>query len=155
MDPGVSLCEHLRSLALGELSIDPADVLDWSDGPVTAVARCGACTGAALLEMLDWSRSRRVRIFALSALPAGALALYRRNVERGSCDAGRVQRETEALFAAAGPVERLVALDVDGNRVVRAVERAPGLRLPDEGDWRRRLPRADDGSWFAALGLAK
>jgi hypothetical protein len=154
MDPDVSLCEHLRSPTLGELPIDPADVLDWSDGPVTAVARCRVCAGAGLLEMLDWSRSRRVRIFALSALPADAFVLYRRNVERGSCDATRARREAEALFSAAGPVERVVALDVDANLVVRAAARPADLRVPD-GAWEERLPREDDGSWFERLGLEK
>jgi hypothetical protein len=154
MDPGVSLCEHLRSPTLGELPIDPADVLDWSDGPVTAVARCRACGGAALLEMLDWSRSRRVRIFALSALAADAFGLYRRNLERGSCDATRARREAEALLSAAGPVERLVALDLDESRIVRGVARPADLRVPD-GAWEERLPRPDDASWFERLGLEK
>ena len=113
MNPAVALCPHLRADDLAHLSIDPAGMLEWWDGPVTAVARCDRCDGRGVLELLDWSRSHRVRIFALAAIEPAAVALFLRNRERGSCDLARADREVEALFASAGAVERVIAVDVE------------------------------------------
>jgi hypothetical protein len=154
MNPSVALCPHLRADELAQLTIDPAGVLDWWDGPVTAVARCDHGDGHALLELLDWSRSHRVRVFALAAIDAAAVALFLRNRARGSCDLSRADREVEALFASAGAVERVVALDVDGNAVLATIARPPGLFLP-AAPWRERLLPETDATWFTALGIDK
>lgn len=135
------------------LSCEPDDVLEWHDGPVVAVARCRDCAGRALLELLDWSRSRRVRVFTLAALEADAVALFQRNRARGSCDLGRAERELEALLFSAGPVERVVALDVESHAVVATAPRAD-LRLPG-GPWHERVLTEDEPLWFARLGLSK
>ncbi len=154
MNPEVELCEHLRSVDLAELAIEADDVLDWYDGPITAIARCARCQRLGVLDMLDWSRSHRIRVFALAGLEPQPLAVYRRNVEKGSCDLGRLDGETAALCSCAGPVERLIALDVQTNTVVAAVPRPTGLGLPD-APWRERLLAEEDSSWFDRLGLGK
>ena len=154
MNPAVTLCPHLRADDLAHVAIDPASVLDWFDGPVTAVARCERCDGLGLLELLDWSRSHRVRIFALAAIEPAAVALFLRNRERGSCDLSRADREVEALFASAGAVERVVALDVDRNTVMATAPPPDGLFLP-AAPWRERLLPETDATWFARLGLEK
>ena len=154
MNPAVALCPHLRADDLAQLSIDPARVLEWWGGPVSAVARCDRCDGHGLLEMIDWSRSQRVRIYALAAIEAAAVALFLRNRERGSCDLSRADREVEALFASAGAVERVVALDVDRNVVLATAPRPEGLFLP-AAPWRERLLPEADATWFARLGIEK
>ncbi|HTO53170.1 MAG TPA: hypothetical protein VMR50_07265 [Myxococcota bacterium] len=154
MNPEVQLCEHLRARDPASLRIEPDDIFDWSDGPVTAIARCARCPQLGVLELLDWSRSRRVRIFALSGLEPEPLALYRRDVTRGSCDPARLAQETAALFAAAGPVERIVAIELERNAVLGSVVPAPDFRFPP-APWPQRQPGRDDDSWFAELGLDK
>ena len=154
MNPAVALCPHLRADDLAHLSIDPAGMLEWWDGPVTAVARCDRCDGCGLLELLDWSRSQRVRIFALAAIEPAAVALFLRNRERGSCDLSRADREVEALFASAGAVERVIAVDVERNAVLATAPPPAGLFLP-AAPWRERLLPEADASWFARLGIDK
>ncbi len=154
MNTAVALCAHLRADDLAQLSIDAGDVLDWWDGPITAIARCPRCDGLALLEMLDWSRSHRVRIHALAGIEGEAVALFQRNRKRGSCDLSRADREVEALFASAGAIERMIALDVEANAVLATAPRPSGLFLPSL-PWRERLLREDDTSWFRRLGLDK
>jgi hypothetical protein len=154
MKPDVRLCAHLSTVKPSSLRIDPADIVDWEDGPVTAIASCAECSQLAVLEMLDWSRSHRVRIFAVSGLEARSLATYRRNTDRGSCDPRRLEQETAALFASAGPVERIAAIDSEGDAVLGTATPRPEFCLPPS-PWRERLPRAEDDSWFAELGLEK
>lgn len=154
MNPALSVCLHLASPALAALRIEPDDVLDWDDGPVVAVARCAVCDGAVLLDLLDWSATRRVRVYAIAGIDAKAVALHRRNRERGSCDLGRAARESEALLFSAGPVERLVALDVETRAVLASAPRPAALRLPG-APWRERIPATDDVTWFSLLGLDK
>ena len=154
MNPGLSLCEHLRSLELSALRIDSADVLEWYDGPVVAVVRCPHCASAGLIAMLDWSASHTVRVFGLAAFEPEVLAVFLRNTRRGSCDASRLERETDALLSSAGPAERLVALDVRTNEV-RAVAPYPYQGgLPTERWDERHLP-AEDDRWFQLAGLSK
>lgn len=121
---------------------------------LTAIAQCARCDGLGLLELLDWSRSRRVRIYALAGIERAAVALFERNRERGSCDLSRADREVEALFWSAGAVERVLALDVEGNAVLAAASRPSGLSLPS-APWRERLLEEADASWFMRLGLEK
>lgn len=154
MNPAIALCPHLRADDLAQLAIDATGVLEWFDGPITAVARCIHGDGHALLELLDWSRSHRVRIFAMAAIEPDAVALFLRNRARGSCDLSRADREVEALFASAGAVERVVALDVDHNAVLATIARPDGLFLP-AAPWRDRLPPEADASWFTSLGIDK
>ncbi len=154
MNAGVALCPHLRAEDLAFVSIDPDGVLEWWAGPVTAVGRCVRCDGLGLLELLDWSRSQRVRIYALAAIEPAAVALFLRNRERGSCDVSRADREVEALFASAGAVERVIALDVDRSAVLATAPRPEGLFLP-VAPWRERLLPEADASWFRALGIEK
>lgn len=154
MNPAVALCAHMRAGDLAQLSIEAADVLEWFDGPITAIAQCPHCDALGLLELLDWSRSHRVRIYALAAIDPAAVALFHRNRERGSCDLARADREVEALFATTGAVERVIALDVEGNTVLATAPRPAGLFLP-AAPWRERLLPNADAAWFRELGLEK
>jgi len=154
MNPALSLCTHLAASPLGRFEVAPADMVEWLDGPIVAVVRCDHCAAVALAVLLDWSRSRRVRIFGLAALPADALALYRRNLERGSCDLARSSLEQQALFAATGPVQRLLVLDVASGEVVETREISDGKGLPDAA-WDTRIPSTDDEAWFARVGRSK
>jgi hypothetical protein len=95
-----------------------------------------------------------VRVFALAGIERAAVALFHRNRERGSCDPSRADRELETLFASAGAVERVIAVDVEGNAVLATEPRPAGLFLP-AAPWRERLLQQADASWFTALGLEK
>jgi len=123
VNPDVALCPHLASLELAALPIAPADILEWRDAPVLAIARCGECPQLGLLELVEWDRRRGVRTYTLAGLDPEPLATYLRDLARGSCDPSRLAKEGESLLAAAGPVERIVSLAADDGAVLR-VERA-------------------------------
>jgi hypothetical protein len=156
MRPAPSLCPHLDALAPGDapFTIAPEEILDFWQGPVEAVARCGSCGACAWLELLDAEPVGGIRIFALAPIREADVALYLRDRARGSCDVGRSRAELEALAAAAGPVAWLVALAPEERRMVAAVRVGPDLVLP-RGAWPGRMPAPEDGCWFARLGLTK
>jgi len=129
--PDTRLCAHLAALAPAQLPIDPADILDWYDGPISAVVRCTRCGGAGILELIDCDQAAGTRGFTLAGLEPEAFAVYRRNVDRGSCDPARLARETAALYACAGPVERLVTLRASDGAVLQAGPAPAGFHLPD------------------------
>jgi hypothetical protein len=151
----LSLCAHFARIAAGEAAPELVHAFLWQDGPVDAIARCRACGAHALLRLLDWAPPTfSLRVYALAALREEDGALLLRNLARGSCQVGRASAELDALVAAAGANERLVALDLARERV------AAGAPLPrgESGEpaaFPARLPRADDAHWFAALGLEK
>jgi predicted aminopeptidase len=150
VNPAISLCAHLAGDALAALPVAPDDALEWHDGPIVAVVRCPACGRAGLIELLDWAAGGRTRIYALAGIDPAAVALYQRNVARGSCDLARRQREAEALIASAGRPERLVARDTDG-AVVRSVAWPADLTMP-AGTWQERVQRGD-AAWRERVGL--
>jgi hypothetical protein len=155
MRPELALCSHLSELRAGAEAPQLAHALLWQDGPIDAVVRCARCGAHALLRMLDWAPPRfDRRVYSLAALRAEDSALYLRNLERGSCQVGRASAELDALVAAAGPSERLVALDVDRERVVASAALPAGARGEPEA-FPARLPSGPDERWFAALGLEK
>ncbi len=127
MKPGVSLCKHLRAPELAALPIDPDDVLDWQDGPVTAFAICAECGEPALLERVEGERGGRVWVYAVAGIERESLGVYRRDVMRGSCDPSRLERETEALLSSAGPVERLLTVDLETHAVLGSAAPPAGL----------------------------
>jgi hypothetical protein len=152
---GPALCAHLSGLAPGDAAPEVAHAFAWQDGPVDAIARCRACGAPALLRLLDWAPPDfRLRVYALAALRAEDAALLLRDLARGSCQVSRAQAEVEALVHAAGPNERLVALDVARARVTASAPLPPGA-TGEPAAFPARLPRADDSRWFDALGLAK
>lgn len=154
MNPRVCSCAHLRAPDLAELIIEPAGIFVWHNGPIMAIAECPQCDGIGLLDMVDWDSHGRVRIYALSGLEREPLATYQRNTAKGSCDVARFQVETEALLSLAGPVERLIAVDVDAHRVLASVAPPAGFCVPS-GAWQERLPSPDERQWFAILGIEK
>jgi hypothetical protein len=123
VNPEVALCSHLASLELAPISIAPADILEWRDAPVLAIARCARCERLGLLELVEWDRRAGVRTYTLAGLDPKPLATYLRDLARGSCDPSRLAKEGESLLAAAGPVERIVSLAADDGAVLR-IERA-------------------------------
>jgi hypothetical protein len=155
VDPDVSLCSHLGSLEAGAaaFTIAPAEIVEWYDGPVEAIVHCRVCGAPAWLELLDWSRDRAVRVFALAGLREADAVLYLGNAKKGSCDPKRGRAELEALAAAAGRFERLFAWHAREERVLAAAP-LPRRRLPS-GAFTGRIPALDDASWFACLGLDK
>lgn len=152
MNPERSLCPHLASPALSAVRLCADDVLEAFDGPAVACARCPACGAAALLVMVAWRPGDRVRICSLAGIDPADVAVYRRNVARGSCDLARFEQETAALHACAEPVERLVALDLDTGRVLASVARPADWRAPAE-DWDARCVADGAGGWYARLGV--
>jgi hypothetical protein len=122
MNADVALCAHLASLELAALPIAPADILEWRDAPVVAIARCRECPQLGLLELVEWDRRRGVRTYTLAGLDPQPLAIYLRDLARGSCDPSRLAKEGESLIAAAGPIERLISLAADDGSVLRVEE---------------------------------
>jgi len=155
MNPELSICAHLSELRAGDAVPPVAHALLWQAGAVDAVVRCPRCGAHALLRLLDWAPPRfALRVYSLAALRAEDSALLLRNLERGSCQVARTEAELGALVAAAGPSERLVALDVARDRVVASAPLPEGARGEPEA-FPARLPRREDARWFAALGLEK
>lgn len=154
MDPRRRLCTHLSSPLLPRLARQADDVLDWEAGATVAVVRCPDCDACGLLELLDWTPDGRVRVFALCALGADEVALFQRDVQRGSCDPARMTLEQQALFASAGPAERVIALDAHGEALLANAAWPDGTPQPN-APWRERLPAHADTRWFEHLGLEK
>lgn len=154
MNAALALCPHFASPGFRSLAIEPDDVLTWFDGPVDGVVRCGSCGAAALVVLLDWSRSTSERVFALASLDPAAFDLFRRNRERGSCDAGRLAAEVQALWSSAGPAELLIGVDVGSGAVWANVPDPDASGLPTEA-FPDRLPPAHDAHWFERVGRAK
>ncbi|HEM46531.1 MAG TPA: hypothetical protein ENO23_05735 [Alphaproteobacteria bacterium] len=152
MNPARELCPHLASETLPALPLAPDDVLEAWDGPAVACARCAVCAEGVLLVMVAWRPGDRVRVFSLAGIDPADVAVYRRNVARGSCDLARFEQETAALHACAGPVERLVALDVDTGRVLASAPRPADWRAPAE-DWDARCVADGAGGWYVRLGV--
>ena len=155
MNPELALCAHFSALAAGDVSPEIAHAFLFQNGPIDAVVRCRDCGAHALLRLLDWAPpGYALRVYALAALRAEDTALFLRNLERGSCQVARASAELAALIAAAGPNERIAALDVAHERVVAAAVQPHGA-IREPGDFPARLPRAQDARWFAALGIEK
>jgi len=155
MNAELALCPHSAALRAGDAAPPIAHALLWQDGAVDAVVRCARCGEHALLRLLDWAPPGfTLRVYSLAALRAADSALFLRNLERGSCQVGRASAELDALVAAAGPSERLIALDVARDRVVASGPLPVGAS-GEPAAFPARLPRAEDAGWFAALGLEK
>lgn len=155
MNPALSLCPHLAAPRAGDALPELAHAFLWQDGAIDAVWRCRACGAHALARLVDWAPpSFARRVYALAALAEADVALFLRDIARGSCDVRRASAELDALCAAAGPTDALVALDVATERVVAAGAPPLGARR-EPGPWPARLPAASDTTWFAALGLEK
>ena len=123
MNPDVALCSHLASLELATLPIASADILEWRDAPVVAIARCARCECLGLLELVEWDRRAGVRTYSLAGLDLELLATYLRDLAHGSCDPTRLAKEGESLLAATGPVECIVSLAADDGALLQ-IERA-------------------------------
>jgi hypothetical protein len=145
----------LAAPRLGDAAPELAHAFEFQNGAIDAIWRCRGCGAHALARLLDWAPPRFARrVYALAALAERDVALYLRDLARGSCDVRRAGAELDALCAAAGPTQALVALDVAAERVVAAAG-APAGTVLEPGPWPARLPAAADGRWFAALGLEK
>jgi len=155
MNPELRLCEHLAQLRSEAFQPEIAHAFLFQDGPVDAIVRCDACEAHALLRLADWAPpDYAVRVYTLAPLRAEDGALFLRNLARGSCQVARAAAELDALVAAAGSVQLLLAIDVRRERVL-AAGRPPSALARAPGAFPERLPRADDATWFDALGLDK
>jgi hypothetical protein len=150
-----ALCAHLAALAPGAAMPETAHAFSFQSGAIDGVVRCRACGAQALLRMLDWAPPAfTTRIYSLAALREADVALYLRNLARGSCQVSRASAELDALIASAAACERLVALDVASERVLASAPLPRGVS-GEPAPFPARLPHASDTRWFAALGLAK
>src|SRR5262245_22381649 len=141
----MTLCEHFKPGA-SERPFEIAHAWVWQDGPVDAIARCRTCGAHTLLRLVDWSPPQgRVRVYVAAAVDPDAVALYLRDVARGSCDIRRAGAELDALWASAGPNE-LLAYDVSSERLI-ARGGAPVGRAVSSLDWPARLPARDEATW--------
>ena len=155
MNPDLRLCEHFAHLRAHAFQPDLAHTFLFQNGVIDAIVKCEECGAHALMQMIDWAPPEfALRVYGLSALSADDSALYLRNVARGSCQVARASAETEALVAAAGPVERIFAVDTRREKVISSGRPTPELALV-AGSFPERLPPAQDVRWFEFLGLDK
>ena len=147
MRDDLALCPHLAALAPGPAPFTLAadEIFAFSDGPALAVVRCAACGACGWLESVAADPRRGLRVFVLAAIREADVALYLRDVARGSCDVGRARAELEALAASAGPGERLLALDTGELRLVAVAPLEPGV-TPSAGDAFARLGLSRSGA---------
>jgi hypothetical protein len=154
MRADVALCAHLQE-PVPPLRIEPDEILLYDEGPVEGIVRCRRCAAPGWIELIDQGHDRAIRVFALAGLRAADVAVYLRNIQKGSCDLARRGAEAEALAASAGPFERLVAWSVPEARPLAAATLPEAPALPG-GAWRERLRAAAmDDTWFERLGLEK
>src|SRR5262245_25678251 len=120
-----ALCSHLAGATPGPapFTLAPGEILEWRDAPARAVVRCAVCGACGWLELVE-RNARGLDVFALAGLRAEDVALYLRNLARGSCDVGRARAELEALEASRGPFERRLVLNPDATELI-AVEVQP------------------------------
>ena len=132
-------CSHLRP---GTWPLHWDLVLDDQLGPTDGLASCRACGTVYLLEMLDWRGSERLMRMAIleRRLATGLL----RDLDRGSCDAGRATAELDHVRSLARAVPGLLLIDTRTPEVVALVP-LPADRPVPTGSW-RDLPC--DGSWI-------
>jgi hypothetical protein len=150
-----ALCAHLASLRPGAAMPELAHAFLFQNGAIDALMRCSACGAHALLRMLDWAPPAFTRrVYSLAALRDADVALYLRDLARGSCQVSRASAELDALVASAGACERLIALDVASERVIASARLPRGLS-GEPASFPERLPHTSDVRWFAALGLDK
>jgi ribosomal protein S18 acetylase RimI-like enzyme len=155
MNPELRLCEHLMRLRPRAFQPEVVHAFVFQDGVVDAVVKCDVCDAHALMRMTDWAPPDfTLRTYALSALRQEDVALYLRNLERGSCQLSRASAELAALVAAAGPVQQIFAVDTRRERIL-AAGRPPSELAREPGPFPDRLPRGEDAIWFETLGLDK
>jgi hypothetical protein len=134
-----NVCTHLRS---GTWPLTIRLVLDDHLGPTDYVASCTICGRTYLLEMLDWRDP--ARLLRLAVLPADHAARLIRDLERGSCDAGRAGAEIEHARSTATVLPWLLLVDIRGPRIEALVPTPHGRRVPG-APWREL---ACDGAWM-------
>lgn len=155
MNPELRLCEHLAQLRPRAFLPETVHAFWFQDGAVDAIVRCDVCDAHALLRLADWAPpDYTLRVYTLAPLRRDDCALFLRDLARGSCQVARAAAELDALVAAAGPVQLLLAADTHDERILAAGRPSSAL-AGAPGSFPERLPRDDDDRWFAALGLDK
>lgn len=132
-------CAHLRP---GTWPLHWDLVLDDQLGPTDGLASCQACGTVYLLEMLDWRGPERLMRMAVleRRLATGLL----RDLDRGSCDAGRATAELNHVRGLALSVPELLLIDASAPGIVARVP-VPADRPVPTGSWR---DLACDGCWI-------
>jgi ribosomal protein S18 acetylase RimI-like enzyme len=155
VNPELKLCPHFSRLSAYDFQPDSVHTFLHQDGVIDAIVQCGECRAYALMRMLDWAPPEyALRVYGLSALGSEDCAIYLRNVARGSCQVSRASAELEALVAAAGPMQELLAVDTRREKVISSGRPTPELAR-EPGPFPERLPAQDDARWFEHLGLDK
>lgn len=130
-------CTHLRP---GTWPLHWDLVLDDQLGPTDGLASCRNCGTVYLLEMLDWRGTER--LMRMAVLERALATRLLRDLDRGSCDAGRASAELQHVRSLAVALPQLLLIDTATPAIIAAV---PADRpLPTES-WR---DLACDGGWI-------
>lgn len=132
-------CTHLRP---GTWPLHWDLVLDDQLGPTDGLASCRACGTVYLLEMLDWRGAERIMRMAI--LERALATRLLRDLDRGSCDAGRASAELQHVRSLAAAVPQLLLVDTATPAIIAAVP-VPSDRPLATESW-RDLPC--DGGWI-------
>ena len=137
-----ALCAHMTP---GPYPFESVLVLDDHLGPTDWLVRCAACGAPCLLEMLDWSGSRR--LYRTRLPDPAAVAGLMRDLERGSCDIRRAGEQARHFSLTSRPLHQLILLDVAARSLLRVLTADPARPIPGAG-WREL---ECDGAWIDAL----
>lgn len=134
-----NLCVHIATAAHEPYPFELDIVLDDQSGFTDAVVECRTCAQSVLLEMLEWSgKHYEERVYRTSLVPADAVALFRKNRARGSCDVKRSGAEAHAFTHLAELTPWLVALDLGKREMLGATRLPSGTDVPIVS-WRELL----------------
>lgn len=132
-------CAHLRP---GTWPLHWDLVLDDQLGPTDGLASCRSCGTVYLLEMLDWRGAER--LMRMAVLERALATRLLRDLDRGSCDAGRAAAELAHVRSLAVAVPQLLLVDTAIPAIVAAVPTPADRPLPTES-WR---DLDCDGGWI-------
>jgi hypothetical protein len=143
-----NLCAHLTRATNEPYPFELVEVLDDQSGVTDAIVECRTCGQNVLLEMLEWNgKHYEERVYRTSLVPADAVAQFRKNRARGSCDVKRAGAEAHAFTHLAELTPWLVALDLGKREVIGATRLPDGTDVPI-ASWRELLAGgAARGSW--------
>ena len=137
-----ALCDHMVP---GPYPFESILVLDDHLGPTDWLVRCSTCGQPCLLEMLDWSGSRR--LYRVRLPEEAAVAGLMRDLTRGSCDLSRAGEEARHVGLMSPRLNDLLLLDLGNRSLVSVLRPSPDCAIPGAG-WREL---DCDGDWIDRL----
>ncbi len=147
-------------------------LLNYYDGALTGVLKCGACVTAYTYSILDWDNSRTRRIFALSVLPDGIFdeivkvlstathsptwPTWAPGRHEGESELSGRDRELQRLLSQAGPPIVVILADstVGTISATRVPERELLPEIQQATDKEMGLPNSAR-DWFDYLGVRR